>query len=215
MDTKKYYKLQALLSDRKDSKLSVEYIHGYLTAILCAPDIIVPSTWIPLILGEDQDKVSFETNEEAQACLGLLMEIYNDVAASTMDKEFSPLYSLKIVETAPDIASPWCKGFMLGLNLWSDEYLDDEKKRELLLPILVLADTKLILDSINEKDIGKDFSEEDMKELREESLLSIPANVLRLRQLHLPNITNTYGEVGRNDPCPCGSGIKYKKCCGK
>jgi preprotein translocase subunit SecA len=22
-------------------------------------------------------------------------------------------------------------------------------------------------------------------------------------------------EVGRNDPCPCGSGKKYKKCCGK
>ncbi len=21
------------------------------------------------------------------------------------------------------------------------------------------------------------------------------------------------GEVGRNDPCPCGSGLKYKKCC--
>jgi SEC-C motif-containing protein len=22
-------------------------------------------------------------------------------------------------------------------------------------------------------------------------------------------------KVGRNDPCPCGSGSKYKKCCGK
>ena len=22
-------------------------------------------------------------------------------------------------------------------------------------------------------------------------------------------------EIGRNDPCPCGSGKKYKKCCGK
>ena len=22
-------------------------------------------------------------------------------------------------------------------------------------------------------------------------------------------------KVGRNDPCPCGSGKKYKKCCGK
>lgn len=22
-------------------------------------------------------------------------------------------------------------------------------------------------------------------------------------------------KVGRNDPCPCGSGTKYKKCCGK
>ena len=23
------------------------------------------------------------------------------------------------------------------------------------------------------------------------------------------------GAVGRNDPCPCGSGLKYKKCCGR
>jgi preprotein translocase subunit SecA len=22
-------------------------------------------------------------------------------------------------------------------------------------------------------------------------------------------------KVGRNDPCPCGSGKKYKECCGK
>jgi len=23
------------------------------------------------------------------------------------------------------------------------------------------------------------------------------------------------GSLGRNDPCPCGSGLKYKKCCGR
>jgi uncharacterized protein YecA (UPF0149 family) len=28
------------------------------------------------------------------------------------------------------------------------------------------------------------------------------------------NLT-TRMKVGRNDPCPCGSGKKYKKCCGK
>ena len=22
-------------------------------------------------------------------------------------------------------------------------------------------------------------------------------------------------KTGRNEPCPCGSGVKYKKCCGK
>ena len=27
--------------------------------------------------------------------------------------------------------------------------------------------------------------------------------------------SDSSGEVGRNDPCPCGSGRKYKKCCGK
>ena len=41
-----------------------------------------------------------------------------------------------------------------------------------------------------------------------------------------PNLMNVGGEgnkpvvkrisdkIGRNDPCPCGSGKKYKKCCG-
>ena len=27
-------------------------------------------------------------------------------------------------------------------------------------------------------------------------------------------ITNPGAKIGRNDPCPCGSGKKYKKCCG-
>jgi uncharacterized protein YchJ len=27
-------------------------------------------------------------------------------------------------------------------------------------------------------------------------------------------IANEGGKVGRNEPCPCGSGKKYKKCCG-
>jgi SEC-C motif-containing protein len=28
-------------------------------------------------------------------------------------------------------------------------------------------------------------------------------------------VTHEGPRVGRNDPCPCGSGKKYKKCCGK
>ena len=27
-------------------------------------------------------------------------------------------------------------------------------------------------------------------------------------------VRRTTEKVGRNDPCPCGSGKKYKKCCG-
>nr|WP_238593680.1 SEC-C metal-binding domain-containing protein [Endozoicomonas atrinae] len=27
-------------------------------------------------------------------------------------------------------------------------------------------------------------------------------------------LVRRYPKVGRNDPCPCGSGIKFKKCCG-
>jgi preprotein translocase subunit SecA len=28
-------------------------------------------------------------------------------------------------------------------------------------------------------------------------------------------VVNKGPEIGRNDPCPCGSGKKYKNCCGK
>ena len=29
------------------------------------------------------------------------------------------------------------------------------------------------------------------------------------------SVVRSTPKVGRNDPCPCGSGLKYKKCCGK
>ena len=30
-----------------------------------------------------------------------------------------------------------------------------------------------------------------------------------------PPYKNKGEKIGRNDPCPCGSGKKYKNCCGK
>ena len=31
---------------------------------------------------------------------------------------------------------------------------------------------------------------------------------------NIPKTVTVEKTVGRNDPCPCGSGKKYKKCCG-
>ena len=46
----------------------------------------------------------------------------------------------------------------------------------------------------------------------EPHLESIKEKVLEIRRKNQPPIH--YPGVGRNDPCPCGSGKKYKKCCG-
>ncbi len=35
------------------------------------------------------------------------------------------------------------------------------------------------------------------------------------RLLNWPKPREVEKKVGRNEPCPCGSGIKYKRCCGK
>jgi SWIM/SEC-C metal-binding protein len=43
-----------------------------------------------------------------------------------------------------------------------------------------------------------------------------PEDITALKKLLKPAKPQKAKEkVGRNDPCPCGSGKKYKKCCGK
>ena len=36
-----------------------------------------------------------------------------------------------------------------------------------------------------------------------------------LSAAHSKPVVRDEPKTGRNDPCPCGSGKKYKKCCGK
>lgn len=43
-------------------------------------------------------------------------------------------------------------------------------------------------------------------ELRAEQGMAAPAKV--------ETVVHDGPKIGRNDPCPCGSGKKYKKCCG-
>jgi uncharacterized protein YecA (UPF0149 family) len=69
-------------------------------------------------------------------------------------------------------------------------------------------------------------TEEVLRELHEEWLQTSrqslqgrkPAEMLEGGRL-LPRKVETFRrptpKIGRNDPCPCGSGKKYKKCCGK
>ena len=45
------------------------------------------------------------------------------------------------------------------------------------------------------------FEEAEMKHLYKEQKVS-------------RTVVNSSPKIGRNDPCPCGSGKKYKKCCG-
>ena len=48
----------------------------------------------------------------------------------------------------------------------------------------------------------------------ENTNVSLKSSKPTVEKSHTP-IVNTTPKVGRNDPCPCGSGKKYKNCCGK
>ena len=48
--------------------------------------------------------------------------------------------------------------------------------------------------------------------IREEEAARLAARAVR-PDLPVTTAVNPYRDVGRNDPCPCGSGKKFKKCC--
>ena len=83
-----------------------------------------------------------------------------------------------------------------------------------------------ILDETTE--LSLDYDKEklyyNMVEARAEWLYNLPQwdNLLteeRRKELYKEQKSSTTvvkpPKIGRNDPCPCGSGKKYKKCCGK
>lgn len=61
------------------------------------------------------------------------------------------------------------------------------------------------------------ISQEPVEELPPE--VQAQLNGAEMPQEEEPEISFTFHnetpKVGRNDPCPCGSGKKYKKCCGR
>jgi uncharacterized protein YecA (UPF0149 family) len=83
----------------------------------------------------------------------------------------------------------------------------EEIERDLASPASPLRGYHLIADAVSEMEHWACFSQRKPKPIQPSSpplLLSTDTNqapVLRAK-------------VGRNEPCPCSSGKKYKKCCG-
>lgn len=42
-----------------------------------------------------------------------------------------------------------------------------------------------------------------------------PADIMTLLNKKHMNLREIFPQIGRNDPCPCGSGLKFKKCHGR
>ena len=90
--------------------------------------------------------------------------------------------------------------------IWSNMLRNDEKKQTQIN--LVLSDNQEIIDvSII------DYRQEDIPLDRRKELLNKAEEIAQIRfQKHIAEFGR---KIGRNQLCPCGSGRKYKRCCGK
>lgn len=61
---------------------------------------------------------------------------------------------------------------------------------------------------------GQSGDAAELWQLARERLLEVTAPITDVVELRTVPLAKANAGVGRNDPCPCGSGKKYKKCCG-
>jgi preprotein translocase subunit SecA len=76
-----------------------------------------------------------------------------------------------------------------------------------------------LLDNIN-TDIVRalctvQINQKPAEEIQQTMQQDIPQNVQYNHQENTQTTNTTGKKIGRNEPCPCGSGKKYKQCCGK
>src|SRR6266446_857448 len=213
-----------LSSDRSPpDSMMLSDLDGFLTAIAVGPELVLPSEWLPLVWGGKAPE--FADEGEAKAVLGAIMARYNEILRQIADDTFDPIFW-----TARDgtlIATDWAEGFlqaiMLRMDAW-DRLLKSKRDGQLLIPILALCG-----DESGESLLG--LPPEDEDRIMQEAVEFVPACVIAIaaywrrrgpKQISMPLALGppavpyrSSSHVGRNDPCPCGSGKKFKKCCGK
>ncbi|TCV90637.1 UPF0149 family protein [Sulfurirhabdus autotrophica] len=200
--------------------MTLDYLQGFLCAVASGPDLIPPSIWIPAALG---DSPEYESAAQAETVLDLLMKFYNTIASALQnDEEFDLiLYEMDDESEELDYAA-WCEAYVYGTQIgeinWIEaagEFAPDlsEKMEAFFLLSGMLKDDA---EKHNEPWLSKK-DEEKAIAMAQEDFLSTINDLYRFWQIQRTpqnSITRDAPKVGRNDPCPCGSGKKFKQCCG-
>jgi uncharacterized protein len=189
-------------------------VDGFLTALVIAPRLVAPSVWLPVVWG-GANEPRFESKQQAERIIGLLLRRMNMISAMFEENSsgFEPLlYAREVNGTQSWLADDWCFGFLRAIELdpeaW-DPLVDDETNRVLLAPILILG-TEEGLDQI---DAAADPEAEYTAAVEMLYLAVETIHAYWRLPIEQRTTTRAWQKPGRNDPCPCGSGRKFKKCC--
>ncbi len=185
------------------NETSLPWVEGLFSAVLTGPDLVAPSQWLPLVFRED----AFEAQAEAERVLTMTMRLFNEVNATL---QHDPRM-LAPERDDVDSIEAFCDGYLAGANLhaeWKDDAIGTEQ----------LEGFRII--------VGEVPADEATFEGHQRSVASVVAALWAhwepARRASVPDapspsppgtVMRDAAKVGRNDPCTCGSGKKYKKCC--
>jgi uncharacterized protein len=214
---------QFLLSDAtSDEAMMLDCLDGYLTALATAPVMLSPGVWLPFVWGlSEKDEPAFNSPMQMERITRLIMKLMSHLIVTLRENPDScePIFDSAVY---PDSSREfidgemWAYGYMSAVHLQSDLWQDILKNPEyadILRPIYLLGTSELTED---------EALLIETPEQREALSILIPECVAQLYRFWIPVrrvvmdplLSREMPKIGRNEKCPCGSGRKYKKCCG-
>ena len=194
--------------DFEGKMAGLSYGNGLMTAIIAGPEPVSQAEWLPALLNSAETELD---DEEARLFTGIILAQYSGIIKSlrSRSKPYEPLF-WKDGEGCL-VTSDWARGFLDGMRLreeaWEELRKDGAQAFFALLAVLFQdegVDAQLLEDG------------RDPKEFFEMALDKMPDCIQAfygIREERAAGDQRPDVKVGRNDPCPCGSGKKYKKCC--
>jgi uncharacterized protein len=207
----------------RGSMLSASQLDGFLLACICSPQVIMPSHYIPLIWDSEGDPKNgpvWDSIEEAQLFSEALMNQHNAGVEALRGEAFAPVAILE--DRGAGMQKQfrhWALGALHGVALWDSrskqtKEIKDELRSELLELIRLEDENEDSMEGVVLPPLHRAL--DLLQEAHEHPQQSLPdglgGSFLSPRDPVSPQQRET-PKIGRNDPCPCGSGRKYKKCC--
>ena len=164
-----------LNSDRApDDCMGLSDLDGFLTGIAIGPEPLKPSDWLPVIWGEGEPE--FDTVEEAESILRIIMARYNEIlnTLATDPESFEPIFWAG--EDDEPIVTDWAAGFLEAVKLrpeaW-EKLTEDPEAGGLFAAILMLGSD---LDELAVE--GGELTQEEAEELLEDGPDLIPDAII-------------------------------------
>jgi uncharacterized protein len=229
---KKLHQLDDLLLSLppENEPMMTSQFDGFCAGLIVCPDVILPGEWLPLVWG-DEITPPFERIEGVQAATDLITGHYNSVAQglSSPSPSYGPIFDQDFT-TDELLWETWVEGFEQAMRLRPDAWqrIVESHDEEAAASVTMM----LTLHQIAEGQC--ELPEDSIDDLTERAPDLIPDIVLNLNAwtkvqagsgvdaeaspfpfaANTPRAPFQGQKVGRNEPCPCGSGRKYKRCCG-
>ncbi|MBN1523886.1 MAG: YecA family protein [Spirochaetales bacterium] len=163
--------LEQWLGRFHEPEFRLPYWHGFICAVVCAPQVIPPSLWMDVILHlkDNDEQYEFKTHRDAEEKTGLLLRLYNELNNDIQSGNFKPYAG-----GDEDGMENWAEGFNLGMVIWDKEMLQQNKDRltNILGPVGFFKLTKENL--IKQLEMDKDTFDKTAKQQMRLLKKSIP-----------------------------------------